>query len=137
MSISKNRSDRDRAAYRENPNDLGTDRRVADLDAHDKLDAISAALGGATNTTPTIFNVSLPLAATEVSQALPASTKNFILRARGKSSVQIAYTVGQSGTTYVTIPPGGVYEDKNFYTSQTLYIQSNKAGETVELIAFT
>lgn len=40
MPISKNLKDRDFAAFRENPNDQGTDRRVADLDAQEKLDKL-------------------------------------------------------------------------------------------------
>lgn len=99
--------------------------------------SINVNTSGATNTTTTILNVSVPLAGTEVSQLLPANTKGFVLRARGKGKLQIAFASGQSGTTFLTVPPGANYKDENFYSSQTLYFQSSKAGETVEIIAYT
>lgn len=137
MPISNNRKDRVRAAYKENATDGGTDQRTCDLTTHDKLDDVISALGGASNTTPAIFNVSAPLAATEYSQALPANCKGFIIKARGKSKLQLSYTNGASGTVFVTIPAGAVFEDKNFYTSQTLYFQVSKISETVEITAYS
>lgn len=136
MAISNNRKDRDNAAYRENPNDQGTDRRVADLDAHSKLDTIAGALG-VSPTTATIYNITITLANTEQSQVLPANTKKFIIKTRGNGKLQLAYNLGDSGTIYLTVPPGSSYEDINLYTAQTLYFQSPKVGEIVELIAFT
>lgn len=137
MAISPNRKDREQQSFIENSVDGGVDRRVNDQIAHTKLDSIAAALGAATTTTPTIFNVSVVAAASEVSQALPANCKRFIIKARGNSKLQLAYSSGQSGTTYVTIPAGAVFEDTSFYTSQTLYFQSSKAGETVEITAYS
>jgi hypothetical protein len=128
------RLDRDLAAYIENTNDGGTDRRVNDQIAHDKLDTIAGGLG-VTDTTTTIFNVAIPLANTEVSQALPANTKKFMFKSRSKSTIKFAYTSGASGTTYITLPAGAVYEDDNYYTSLTIYFQSSKMGDTLELIA--
>lgn len=136
MPISKNEQDRNHAAYRENPIDQGTDRRVSDLEAYGKLDAIANALGAATSTTPTIYNVSAVTAGTEYSQVLPSNTKSFVLKSRGNAKVQLSYTSGQSGTSFLTIPAGAVYTDENFYTSLTVYFQANKNGETIEIIAF-
>lgn len=137
MAISPNILDRDKAAYKENTTDGGLDRRVTDVIAHDKLDAIVGALGGSVDTDVTIFNVSAPTANTEVSQALPAGTKRFILRARNRSQLQISYTSGQTGSLYMTIRPGAVFEDQNFYSTQTIYFQCSEPGETVEIIAYT
>ena len=44
MSISRNRLDRQFQSHRENPLDNGDDRRVADLEAHSKLDEIRDAI---------------------------------------------------------------------------------------------
>lgn len=41
MTIPAGRLNRDQEAYRENPTDGGVDRRVADLDSHEKLDLIN------------------------------------------------------------------------------------------------
>lgn len=89
-----------------------------------------------TDTTVTIFNVSVPSANTEVSQALPSNTKRFILRVRGNAKLQLAYTVTDSGTLFVTVPGKASYEDENFYTSQTLFFQTNLSSQTVEIIAY-
>lgn len=136
MTISNNRQDRDRAAYRENPNDLGTDRRVADLDAHQKLDDIYNAIGGTAPTTATVFNVAVGTPDSEVSQALPANTKAFKLRCRGSARLQLSHQAGATGSNYFTVAPGNVYTDENFYTSLTIYFRTSKM-ETVEIIAYT
>jgi len=56
MSISNNRQDRDKAAYIENPDDQGTDRRVQDLVGNDLLQDIVNALAGASAATKTIHD---------------------------------------------------------------------------------
>ena len=136
MAISRSRLDRDQAAYIENPQDQGTDRRVNDQITHTKLDQIANGIG-VSNTTPTILNVSIPVANTEVSQALPANTKHFIIRSRNKGKLQVSFTSGQSGSNFFTIPAGSSYEDENFYTSLTIYFQSSKAGDILEIIAYS
>lgn len=112
-------------------------RAVCDEIGHEKLDAILAALGGSSNTTATIYNVNIISAGSEQSQALPASTKNFLLRSRNKGKVQLAYTVGGSGTNFVTIPAGSSFVDRQFYLSQTIYFQSTKPGDVIEIIAYS
>lgn len=128
--------DKEAHSFRKNPTTDKWEKCVADADSHDKLDTIAGALG-VSNTTATIFNLTIAVASTEQSQALPANTKKFIIRTRGKGKLQLAYSSGDSGTTYITVPAGASYEDINLYTSQTLYFQSPKVGEIVELIAFT
>lgn len=90
-----------------------------------------------TDTTVTIFNVTVATAGVEVSQALPANTKKFMFRARGNANLQLAFASGQSGSLFFTVRGGTVYTDNSFYSSQTLYFQSSKNGETVEIIAYT
>lgn len=109
-------------------------RNVRDVNTHDKLDAVIAALGGSTNTTPTIFNVSCPVAGTEYSQALPANTKCFMIKARKNSRIDFGYASGLS--TFVTIPPGNSFEDKNLYSAQTVYFECSLADEVVEIVAY-
>lgn len=109
-------------------------RRVIDTGTHNRLDTISGSLTPA-NTSPSIFNVNAAIAATEYSQALPANTKSFIIRARTLSTVQFTFTSGQSGTVYMTIPAGCSWEDNNFYTNATLYFQASQPGD-IEIIAY-
>lgn len=89
------------------------------------------------NTVPTIFNVITGLANTESSQALPANTKKFIIKARGSTKIQLAYTSGDTGTLYFTIEPGSSYEDDNYYVSKTIYFQCNKATQTIEILTYS
>lgn len=88
--------------------------------------------------TPTIFNVPVPAANTEVSQALPAGTTKFMIRVRDDASkMQLAFTAGQSSTQFITIGRGVVYtEDGIFLTATTLYFQLNKSGQTVEILTW-
>lgn len=138
MAISNHIRDRQKQSHKENPIDGGDDRRVCDIQAHSKLDAIADALGASLpSTAPTIFNKAIPVAGAEVSQALPAGTTEFRVRSRSKGTIQLAYAVGDTGTNYITIKPGNVFVDTNSYTSQTIYFRSTKAGDVLEIIAFT
>jgi hypothetical protein len=110
-------------------------RNTLDKLTHDKLDLVIAALGGSVDTTPTIYNVDCSVSGTEYSQALPANTKGFILRARKNSKIEFAYSSGAS--SHLTIPVGNSFEDRNMYSSvQTLYFKCSKADEIVEIVAY-
>lgn len=86
---------------------------------------------------PTILNLPLPTANTEVATALAIDTKRFWLRARGRGWLKLAYTLGESGTRYVSIPPGGFYSEAGLGGAVvTLYLQSPTAGELVELLSW-
>jgi len=88
-------------------------------------------------TTPTIYNVSMTLANTEYSQALPANTKKFLIKCRAQYVVKVCFVSGQSGSLYLTIPVGGVYwEDEVQPASLTLYFQCATAAQVAEIIAW-
>lgn len=97
----------------------------------------SGASGAVTN--PVITNTTLTLANTEYSISLPSNTIRFMLRARNSSRLQLSYVSGESNTEYITLLPGVIYIEKEVSTSVslTLYIQSNTAGEVVELVSWT
>ncbi len=112
-------------------------KAVCDEVAHDLLAAILAALGGSADTISTTFNVNIISAGTEVSQALPANTKNFIIRSRNKGSIRLAYTLGGTNTNYLTIPTGSSFVDEQFRTGATIYFQSTKPGDVIEIVAYS
>lgn len=89
------------------------------------------------NTQVTIYNVTTTLADTEYSQSLPSDTKGFLLRSRNLATTKIAYASGGTGSDYLTVLPGNVYEDKYFYSSQTLYFRSSVAGAIIEIVAYS
>lgn len=135
MSISKNFRQKDAEAWIENSQDGGVDRRVNDQIAHTKLDAIANALGAATTTTTVVVNKAVPIANVEISQALPANTKHFIIKSRLGGKLRLAYNLGETATNYLTIMPGNTFTSTQFYVAQTLYFQSTKAGDTLEIVA--
>ena len=135
-SPSLSRSDADYLSFTRDAN-TNPARRVTDEVNATKLDALIMATGGSVDTTAEIFNVTVVTSGTEVSQALPANTKKFILRSRNRSEVQLSYTSGESGTKYLTIRPGATFEDSNLYVAQTLYFQTSKSAETIEIIVYT
>ena len=87
--------------------------------------------------TPTIYNVSVPLANTEVSQALSSSTKRFLIRVRGNANLKMAFTLGDSGSNYITVPHGCSYTEDSINFTGTIYFQTNVAGQVVEILEWS
>lgn len=91
------------------------------------------------STTPTIYNVTITLANTEYSQALPANTKKFAIKLRSNTAdLKYAFVATQSGTNYRTIPAGSEKsEDNLILAAVTLYFQSSTASQTAEIESWT
>ena len=87
--------------------------------------------------TPTIYNVSAPAAGTEVSQALTAGTKAFIIRVRGPANLQLAFVSTESSTNFITVAKGSAYSQDGLNFSGTLFFQTDKASQTVEILEWT
>lgn len=87
------------------------------------------------DTVPTIFNVACPIALTEYSQALPANTKGFILKARKGSKITFAFS--PSASTFLTFNAGFSYQDDNFYVGATVYFKCSLADEVVEILSYS
>lgn len=96
-------------------------------------------VSGASN--PTITNVALASASTEVAIALPSNCKKFVLKLRETLPIgylQVSLVENESNVTYVTLPHGSVYSDDNLdATGITLYVQSTVAGQVAELLTWT
>jgi hypothetical protein len=86
-------------------------------------------------TSSRITNLSVPIAFTEVSHLLQTNVKQLIIRSRNLANLQIAFVSTESGTKYLTIPPGcNLKLDNIEFSSTTLYIQSSTASTTVEIL---
>jgi hypothetical protein len=85
-------------------------------------------------TNPTIYNVSVPTANTEVSQALSNGTKKFSIRCRGNAKIQLSFASGDSGTTYVTIPAGVTYTEDSVSFTGSLYFQTSLPSQMIEIV---
>lgn len=87
--------------------------------------------------TPTIYNVSALLANTEYSQALSANTKQFLIQCRsGDAKMRIAFASGATTSgPYITIRAGNaLFIDAVSLSGKTIYVQSNKASQTIEIL---
>lgn len=95
----------------------------------------SATITGLVASTPnSVSNTTLVTANTEVGIALPANTVRFKLKARNGGTLQVAYGSTESGTAFWTIYPGDTLEETAINAaSLTIYVQSPKAGEIVEI----
>ena len=90
----------------------------------------------AESTTPTLYNITLTLADTEYSQALPAGTRSIRFMARTAAAVRFAFVTGKVATPtapYMTLPASSGYAQEHIYTGATLYFASASAGTVVEL----
>lgn len=87
--------------------------------------------------TATIYNVSVPLANTEVSQSLNSGTKKFTIRVRGSSTLKLAFTALDSGSLYLTVPRGASYSEEGVNFTGSLYFQTDQPSQTVEIVEWT
>lgn len=87
---------------------------------------------------PEIYNLSMPLANTEYSQAISDGTKRIMIRMRVKSVSRLAFVSGDTSVKYFTLQPSSVYSDENLDLSNvTIYLQSNVAGQLAEILEWT
>lgn len=88
---------------------------------------------------PLVANVSIALASTEYSYFIPAGSRRFLLKARGNTTIQLAFVSGDSGTTYLTIPAGTFYSegDLSLTLGKTIYFQSTQAGQILEIVSWS
>lgn len=82
---------------------------------------------------PTILNVTLTPADTEVDQALPANTKAITIQARTAADIKLAWVDTESGTTFITIKSGSVYFNERINANQTIHLQSPTNNTVAEI----
>lgn len=89
-------------------------------------------------TNPTIYNLSMPLANTEYSQALSSGTKKVMIRIRGKHKAQISFVSGDSAVLFFTLEAGAVYFEENLdLANAIIYMQTNAASQVAEILEWT
>lgn len=84
--------------------------------------------------TPTIYNVSAPLADTEYSQILNPATKAFMIKVRGTALLKVAFASGQSAITYLTVDNNCTLVQEALNFSGALYFQTNKPSQVIEIL---
>lgn len=84
-----------------------------------------------------IAHISIPLADTEIAFTIPDNLLAFELQAQVPANLKISFVMGQSGTNYFTVPPGGHWAKDNLsFTGKTLYIQSSKGSQVIEFLSW-
>lgn len=93
---------------------------------------------GSLVSTPTITNLSVPTANTEVSHAFGTGTRRFQVQNRTSGLIKFAYAPTGSGSLFVTLFPGAVYEEKDVdCDGLSIYVQSPSAAQTVEILEWS
>lgn len=85
-------------------------------------------------------NVAITLANTEQSYVLPATTLGFVLKLRDSgAALKLAFTSGQSGVTFFTIPRGCSFSTEGLTLTgpMTLYFQATAAAQVLEIVYWT
>jgi len=87
---------------------------------------------------PIVENVTLTLANTEYVHVLPAGSRRYMMFVRGPGPVKYSFTVGTSGTSFVSLTKGA-WVGNGFIGAGTvtLYMQSPQAGTVVEFESWT
>lgn len=88
---------------------------------------------GEPSVSPLIYSLSVLLADTEYVQALTPSTKQLKIRSRDGSVLRLAFASGETATNYITIAQGACYTSEGLDFTGSLYLRSNKAGQTIEI----
>lgn len=85
---------------------------------------------------PSVDNVIAVISGTEYFYDIPIGATKLTIRSREKAKLQIAFQVGQTNTTFLTIPRGSSYTIDYIQTSvsQRLYFQSNINNDVLEIL---
>jgi hypothetical protein len=98
----------------------------------DSVPAISVDLSPLLYKNPVILPVSIPLANTEQSQAIPLGTKKVSLKSKTDANLLIGYT---AGGPYFLVPAGALQEINQLDSTVaiTLYFKSSKNSDILEI----
>lgn len=123
-------------------NDIGTVSLSAPIPAGTNnigdIDVLTIASGQNVkpSTSPVIYNVTCAVAGTEYSQALPANCKSFTIGMKSKNdSATWVIKFGTGGTEFSFAGNESLTIDNILYSSQTIYFDSDVAGEVIQIIA--
>ena len=106
-----------------------------DLNPSDGVDLIKGIHPRINIQNPLINTLVLTLAATELSFALPAFTRHFLIQNRNNGLLKIGFALGSTSTAnFLTIFPGNWLQYSfNVESPLSIYVQSPKAAQTVEI----
>jgi len=92
--------------------------------------------------TPTVYNVTLTVANTEYSQAMPANCRGFEFQARTEATIRYAFVTGRVAgpvAPWLTLKAGDYYFSPPLNQAaapSTLYLGTATAGTAVEILCW-
>ena len=99
---------------------------------------VEATINTGSTGNPHIYNVEALTSGVEYSQLLPDNTTQFLIKARNNAKLQLAYLMGQTSNSFLTVTPGNMYVVEAVkLVGKTVYFQANKNDTTVEIVAWT
>lgn len=99
----------------------------------------STVRGAGPSKNPKVYNIVSPgTANTEFSQALDDTTKQFVIKCRGKGKLKIAFVSGETTTNFITIEKYASLSQMQLDTTGVvLYLSCDLASETIEILQWT
>ena len=96
-------------------------------------------INNAVGKTPDVDNLSMPTSGTEYNYTFTTNTTKFKVRSRKSAKLQIAFSSGDTGTTYFTVAPGNIFSVDGILTTAgtKLYVQSTKNADDLEIVYWT
>jgi hypothetical protein len=83
----------------------------------------------------TVQNIVLTNAGQEYQVNIPVNASAVSIRSRNNQDFQVSSTQGGSGTTFFTVKAGQVYHENSILSGgQVLYVQTQSAGDTLEVL---
>jgi hypothetical protein len=92
--------------------------------------------GAVASPDPEIINEEITNANEEIEITLPADYKSFILKSRRIAKLRLAYVSGGTDLEWVSIPRGGYWTEPKKLTTNKIYVQSNVANTTLEIVVY-
>lgn len=86
---------------------------------------------------PTIDNLAVTPADTEVPYTFPDNTYKFSLRGRTPGKIQFAFVAGDTSSKFFTVIPAGYFaEDQLDLSGVTIYLRTNVANQVYEILSW-
>jgi hypothetical protein len=94
---------------------------------------LTVTTGGAS--LPTIVNTPMP-SATEYVITIPLTAKEFVLRMRGNTGIQLGVAAGDTATKFFTVRPGSFYSQDGLKlpANLQLFVRPTRPGDILELL---
>jgi hypothetical protein len=85
---------------------------------------------------PEIINLPVTTPNVEQVYSFTGSIRKMSIKCRGTATIKLAFTVGDSGSNYITLHPGTIMTEDNFELPVSLYFQLDR-NDVVEILTWS